>query len=1197
MINKNFKLRKLSRVTFMLLVMLLTAMTAWAQEPTIYSGFVADDASGGYGNEGYDRLVDGKFTSDNWTKWGTDCKSTPRDEKGSYYWIDFHANEAIGVAKYILTTGNDNTAWHNRNPKSWVLKGKLKQDDEWTTIATVKGDNTMQDKDFESYEFSLDAPGTYKYFRFMISETHGADFMQLCELRFKAPEDTKSLAVATIKGIESRYIFSENGITISPVVTAYGETTALTEGVDYISELKNEQNEAISKTDGVYKLTEKGKFTFTIKAAEGSSYKGEKKIVFNVADYYSIILPTNIEHGSVTSSVSKELEGEKVFVTVSWEEGYEQDEENFSITYGDNQNVTYNSDYRRNSVIYDFIMPAADVTVNAIIRKQTYEVNVPDYNEGFNITPSVARASKGQTVTLIIQKADNIVLDELKATYYLHDEDDEKAVNAKKLKDSYSSKKRKELTLTKVDDTHYTFVMPDNYVEICAKIHRIGKYAINIAKELSDGGVLAKVNNIPAESADAGEEIWLEFNTENVEDLSVIGADNTVVSITERGGRYYSFTMPEQPVTINASTKYSIYCYDYNKQNCSVNISVDGNDNIGGNNYIAPGTKVTLKLISNNKDYILSYFRVINEIYREEQERIVLPLTKVNDSIYTFIMPAYDVIVEGRFDRPVKVSFAANGGTGKMDDITIGNDFFIECGFTAPEGCEFAGWKERYRLFNGIDERVYADGDSLMLQAMWKTNVSYVDANGSTADVDAYLLTGNEVYDQLLRGWYVVRNSNTDANKNNGIDVAYKGSLWGDNGTVNLILCDDAEMTIDGQFNVSEADLAIYGQSEGSGKLTINDEDVAINVYRGKLIVNGGIINANTDNGYTIYADNGLEFNGGKLMACCKNMNAIRANVTLNSHNASDRFKAQTLNSAESCISGSVFIVKDVTFIADDEKTYTGKLSDEQISAINGMTLAPFKAIALDDDVDNTKALCNWKGGVANITLKGHKLYKDGEWNTLCLPFDVKDFKGTPLEGATVKEFLTTSNLDANGVLTLNFKEVAAMEAGKPYIVKWDVNSAKSLRLRGGNAEINDPTFVDVTITNTQPIAVVSEDGSVTFVGHYSPFKVGDTFKGDDGNLYEILTLEDADIPSYLKSSRTLSSFSDYFYVPASNNTPKVTTFVFDGTTKTGITSVQSDNVQADSWYTLDGRKLNKKPTVEGVYIHGGSKVVIKNQH
>jgi hypothetical protein len=209
----------------------------------------------------------------------------------------------------------------------------------------------------------------------------------------------------------------------------------------------------------------------------------------------------------------------------------------------------------------------------------------------------------------------------------------------------------------------------------------------------------------------------------------------------------------------------------------------------------------------------------------------------------------------------------------------------------------------------------------------------------------------------------------------------------------------------------------------------------------------------------------------------------------------------------------------------------------------------------------------------------------------------VKDFKGTPLEGAIVKEFLTSSNLDANGVLTLNFKEVDAMEAGKPYIVKWDVTTAKSSRLRGGNGEIDDPKFVDVTITNTKPIAVVSEDGSVTFVGQYSPFKVGDTYKGDDGNLYEILTLEDADIPSYSMSSRTLSSFSDHFYVPASNGTPKVKSLSFDGSTKTGINSVVFDEKLTDGWYTLDGRKLYRKPTAAGVYIHGGSKVVIKRQH
>ena len=47
---------------------------------------------------------------------------------------------------------------------------------------------------------------------------------------------------------------------------------------------------------------------------------------------------------------------------------------------------------------------------------------------------------------------------------------------------------------------------------------------------------------------------------------------------------------------------------------------------------------------------------------------------------------------------------------------------------------------------------------------------------------------------------------------------------------------------------------------------------------------------------------------------------------------------------------------------------------------------------------------------------------------------------------------------------------------------------------------------------------------------------------------------------------------------------------------QTGIETVQSSkfNVQCDSWYTLDGRKLQGKPTKKGVYINGGRKVVIK---
>ena len=32
----------------------------------------------------------------------------------------------------------------------------------------------------------------------------------------------------------------------------------------------------------------------------------------------------------------------------------------------------------------------------------------------------------------------------------------------------------------------------------------------------------------------------------------------------------------------------------------------------------------------------------------------------------------------------------------------------------------------------------------------------------------------------------------------------------------------------------------------------------------------------------------------------------------------------------------------------------------------------------------------------------------------------------------------------------------------------------------------------------------------------------------------------------------------------------------------------------ADAWYTLDGRRLQGKPTASGIYINNGKKVVIK---
>ena len=64
---------------------------------------------------------------------------------------------------------------------------------------------------------------------------------------------------------------------------------------------------------------------------------------------------------------------------------------------------------------------------------------------------------------------------------------------------------------------------------------------------------------------------------------------------------------------------------------------------------------------------------------------------------------------------------------------------------------------------------------------------------------------------------------------------------------------------------------------------------------------------------------------------------------------------------------------------------------------------------------------------------------------------------------------------------------------------------------------------------------------------------------------------------------------------PAS--TVKAFVLNFDGT-ETGI-SLTPDNARDrdganEAWYTVDGRKLNGKPTQRGIYVKNGKKVTVK---
>ena len=250
------------------------------------------------------------------------------------------------------------------------------------------------------------------------------------------------------------------------------------------------------------------------------------------------------------------------------------------------------------------------------------------------------------------------------------------------------------------------------------------------------------------------------------------------------------------------------------------------------------------------------------------------------------------------------------------------------------------------------------------------------------------------------------------------------------------------------------------------------------------------------------------------------------------------------------------------------------------------------QSLTLNESTSNSTAIQNANGQMSEVTLSGRTLYKDGKWNTLCLPFNFsaeqiaahKDFAG-----AKLMELNTNgkNGFDAtDGTLYLAFKEATAITAGVPYLVKWDA----------AGADFTSPVFFGVTINATASTTVSDHDdelAEVQMVGCYSPVSLDANdksilFMGDDNTLY------------YSSVNRNIRSCRAYFSVPYINQTPgaKARAFVlnFDDEEATGILEISTDSKEKkdDAWYSLAGVRLSGKPTQRGIYINNGNKVVIQ---
>ena len=252
--------------------------------------------------------------------------------------------------------------------------------------------------------------------------------------------------------------------------------------------------------------------------------------------------------------------------------------------------------------------------------------------------------------------------------------------------------------------------------------------------------------------------------------------------------------------------------------------------------------------------------------------------------------------------------------------------------------------------------------------------------------------------------------------------------------------------------------------------------------------------------------------------------------------------------------------------------TYTSR----QIEANLYMEIPAYE-MKLADGSDNTSEIAAHKDERCNVTLSNRTLYKDGSWNTLCLPFDVT-VAGSVLNGADVRELTSGSFDQTTGVLTLRFIAATAIKAGRPYLIKW---------AEGDN--IQNPTFKGVTITSTEPTTVTFDDGRVKFMGIFSPT---DIYREDRSNLYlgssnKLIHAAGEGVSSFL-----LNAFRAYFNVDGANS---VRSFELDfkDEASTGIADrVATREAGAPGVFNLSGQRV-AQPS-KGLYIRDGKKFVVK---
>lgn len=235
-------------------------------------------------------------------------------------------------------------------------------------------------------------------------------------------------------------------------------------------------------------------------------------------------------------------------------------------------------------------------------------------------------------------------------------------------------------------------------------------------------------------------------------------------------------------------------------------------------------------------------------------------------------------------------------------------------------------------------------------------------------------------------------------------------------------------------------------------------------------------------------------------------------------------------------------------------------------------------AITLDENSESNTIEA--KAGV-NVTLK--RTMVKGEWNTICLPFEVSEKQAKDAFGEGVK--IATLNKKSTGT-TISFEDISILgiPASEPCLIKPSIDYPAE-----------GYVFKDVTIEKRAivPMEDSTDDSSFGFVGIYNKTDISTGIEKTIfmGEFYAAFL--GAGNKIYKAGTGKTKGFRAYFAIPNSASASALRV-VIDGTA-TSIKNIDSEVVESNApVYNLQGQRVDGNNLTPGIYVKAGKKFVVK---